>query len=213
MKARIFLGGVGVLALIGVAASGRLGVASLDVKPNSAFADAPKPNADISNDPKVRELTRQIKASPRSLKLRRQLADRYVELGQSRQAADAYAREAALHRRGPRPNLGQSIISQQKTSRYSTDVRLFQDRPATAPELARLNTRARLEPAVVCYIGAFIEGNLSRRKLANPPLSARISWHNQAHARDVFHVFGLSVLHEWHEKTGTEIPDALASAV
>lgn len=113
--------------------------------------------ARVANDPKVQALSRQITLNPKSETLRRALAERYEELGLYPQASDAYAREAALQREKTKRNVRAAVATEQKARRYRTQVRLFQDRPATAEERNSLNTRARLEPPLGCYVGAFID--------------------------------------------------------
>ena len=91
MKSKVFIGGLGIMAIIAALAGGRHTV----IVGEAASANTPK--TDMAEDSIVRELSRQIAAAPRSRKLRRQLADRYVALGQSRRAR-RFARDRAMPR-------------------------------------------------------------------------------------------------------------------
>ncbi len=118
---------------------------------------APPKASKAATDAKVQELSRQIALNPKSEKLRRALAERYEELGLYPQASDAFARDAALQREAAKGDVRAAVATEQKARRYRTEVRLFQDRPATSEERTRLYSGARIEPPLGCYVGAFID--------------------------------------------------------
>ncbi len=79
----------------------------------------------------------------------------YRELGRYDDAAKTLREEAAQYRR--KGFADAAIIRERQASRYQTQLQLFIDRLPTPGEQRVLDTRARLEPPVGAYLGAFID--------------------------------------------------------
>ncbi len=99
----------------------------------------------------IRQLQSAVKRRPSAF-LYRRLADRAATGGFHAIAAEAYEREAALHRENGDPNA--AVAEELKAGRHRTDARLFVlDTRFSAP----VPPRARLEPEYGTLLGAFID--------------------------------------------------------
>ncbi len=82
----------------------------------------------------------------------RQMADHCVATGNYAEAAGYYRNEAAIYRK--LGDLNAAKVEEMKAERWSTEIELFLDTPATADALRANDTGARGEPAYGCYFGA-----------------------------------------------------------
>lgn len=96
----------------------------------------------------------------------RHLADSAAAAGRFEEASRAYLREATLYRKLGDTNAAQ--VEELKSARYGTVMELYAHRIALPWDAARVNPdaptsrertppRARLEPLLGCYLGAFID--------------------------------------------------------
>ncbi|HEY3267160.1 MAG TPA: glycosyl hydrolase [Armatimonadota bacterium] len=85
----------------------------------------------------------------------RQVADEAVRQRVYSLATDAYAREAAVYRRNGDAN--GALAEMAKADRYRMPLRAYLRAEATRADRNRLATGARSEPALGCYLGAYID--------------------------------------------------------
>ncbi|MFI5386695.1 MAG: glycosyl hydrolase [Fimbriimonadales bacterium] len=85
----------------------------------------------------------------------RALADAYVQAEMYDRAANAFFKASSLY--GKLGDSNAAKVLQTQGERYETKISMFYERPLTAATARANDTRARLEPAYGCYVGAFID--------------------------------------------------------
>ncbi len=115
----------------------------------------------------------------------RTLAEEAEAAGIYSLASEAYAREADCWE--AQGNRNEAYVERRKSNRWATRIELFHWRPAKAEDKSRLSTGARLEPAVGCLIGAFIDRDdnagrldLEGQRYGNPTEFARLTGRTHA---------------------------------
>lgn len=85
----------------------------------------------------------------------RRFADAAAAAGFHAEAADGYRREAAVYRRTGDVNA--ALVEEAKALEHATSLEVYLYRQAGEADVRRLSTGQRLEPAVGCYLGAFVD--------------------------------------------------------
>lgn len=102
----------------------------------------------------VADLERAVQRQPNAANTRA-LADAYVRTQQYDRAADAFYRASALYAKLGDPNAAK--VLQGLGERYETRIELYWEKTVEREDYSQNDTRARLEPALGCYLGAFID--------------------------------------------------------
>lgn len=93
----------------------------------------------------------------------RSFADAAAQAGFHDEAARAYRAEAAVYRRlGDRDG---ALVEEAKALEHETTLEFYLYRRAGEADAGRLDTGQRLEPALGCYLGAFVDRDDSLRSL------------------------------------------------
>ncbi len=116
----------------------------------------------IVRDARVAALKNRIARFPTFADYRR-LTELYVQLGLFAEAAQTYRVEAAMYRQKGLVNA--AIIEDNKAARYETQLQLFEAREPTSNEIKFNFSKARLEPKVGRYVGAFIDRDERLREI------------------------------------------------
>jgi len=112
------------------------------------------PTRRVVRDAQIDAIKNKLKRYPTSAGYRR-LAERSLQLQMFPEAVLAFRAEAAIyHKKGLNDA---ALIVENKAARYETQLQLFGERAPTWGEWKKLHSKARLEPKIGIYIGAFID--------------------------------------------------------